>query len=64
MTKSTEDRITMEGVLRHPYLIGAAGHKDKWIYDFKVYKIFSQMKKSLSDDPLNDEEFDEEAAFA
>ena len=54
----------MEGVLRHPYLIGAAGHKDKWIYDFKVYKIFSQMKKSLSDDPLNDEEFDEEAAFA
>ena len=45
MTKSTGERISMKDVLRHEYLRGAEGLRDKWIADFKVYEKFSQIKK-------------------
>ena len=45
MTKSAGERISMKDVLRHEYLRGAEGLKDKWIADFKVYEKFSQIKK-------------------
>ena len=39
--------------------------KDAWVADFKVYQIYSQVKNDFySDDPLNEEEFDEEATLA
>ena len=50
MTKSTSDRLTIEGILKHPYLRGAEGLKDKWISTYGLDSTYASIHPILEDD--------------